>query len=448
MTPRNLHEVFALLKHAARTAAPPLQPPPPKIDSVLRNIASSRASRPIKPRPESIPKWVNAIRQSDYSGITPADIRSLIWERDIVLTLNFIEHLFERQFSVRRSAIKGFIFALASRWNEVEAGDLQLPQFEHALSQLSKSDFLNTVRPFILHSMGHIAFADLVTQRKSSVNDVFGEIFGLVLPTTPYTSSVLRVVSQKARAAALSPNRGEREWFYNSVLVLLPKADLLPCLGLIVKEIERLDAQEPKEELKGFILTHPNLGDPRLPGFEGNWVKDDPVTQSVIEWLSQSDISFFFELFFEDRRDYQGRKQFWLRYAHRIRGTRVVISTPDRTRLRRQLLDLDPKKVNKKMFGHLMSSGQMPTAFMMDFGDFWVVEFSLPGHACYFYNKASSFKFSNRTAFWDTEVFSVTDLKNRARCTDRLSHNDKWESKFSALLAANGIRSKLNRSYG
>jgi len=253
------------------------------------------------------------------------------------------------------------------------------------------------------------------------------------------------VVSETARDSALSADRKEREWFYESVLSLLNKADLLACLGHIVREIEKSNAEDAKEELKGFILTHPNLGDPRLPGYEGNWDRNNPVTQAVIEWLSQSDISFFFELFFENRRDVQGRKRFWLKYAHRIRGTRVVVSDSDKSRLHRQLMEIDPKKVSRQIFGRLLNSNQMPTAFVMDFGKLIVVEFSLPGHACYYYDRNCGFKFSNRAVFWDTKEFYSSELKDRTKCPSTLRHHEGWEPRFSNMLASQGLRPRDGR---
>jgi hypothetical protein len=48
--------------------------------------------------------------------------------------------------------------------------------------------------------------------------------------------------------------------------------------------------------LKGFILRHPRLGDPRLPANRNNWLGVRvEARQRVIEWLSRDDIVFFFD---------------------------------------------------------------------------------------------------------------------------------------------------------
>jgi hypothetical protein len=443
----SLQDVFGLLKHAARSVAQPLNPDPPKIIEVLAALPDGRVVKPPRPRPDVGPKWLAAIERSDFSTITQQDIRFLYWEKDVVLTKQFVDQLFERKLTIRRSAIKGFIYALALRWDEVGRGVLPLQTYDESLSRLTTSDFLDRVRPFILHPKGHDQFAEQVISRKTSLTALFSEIFGLVIPSSSYTDEVLRLVSARAYKSAWSPDRAEREWFYASVLSQLTKGDLLERLEQIVSGIVSANAEDAKEDLKGFILGHQNLGDPRLPGFEGNWDKNAPVTLAVIEWLSQSDITFFFELFFPNQRDVQGRKQFWLRYAHKIRGTRVIVADSDSARLKRQLMQLDPKKINKHMFGRLRRSNQLPTAFMMDFGKLWVVEFSGPGHACYFYSLKSNFQFSNRAVFWDTKEFSLGDLKDQERCSDRLSHFQGWESKFANILATHGLRPKAPR-YG
>lgn len=442
MKASGLREVFSLLQHAAKAESKVLQPEPPKLLELIHTLHRDRAVKPPRARPDVVPKWKSAIESGNFSPITLSDVRALFWEKEVALSNQFLEHLFQRKINIRRSSIKGFVFALASRWDEVLDGKLHLNQYQHVLSQLSKSDFLERITPYILDPAGHSRFAEQVIQKKVALSDLFTDIFGIVIPSSQYTSEVIGVISETAYAVALSDARKDREWFYEAILRHLGKGRLITCLGKIVRGIENSNAEDAKEELKGFILSHLNLGDPRLPHFESNWDKGDAVTQAIIEWLSQSDVNFFFELFFEAHADKQGRKRFWLPYAHLIRGTRVIVSQTDKKRLQRQLMDLDTKKVSKSIFGSLLDQNEKATAFIMDFGAIKVVEFSLAGHACYYYDTKCDFRFNDRTRFWDTQTFRESELKDKSKCSKPLRHVEGWESRFSNLLAGYGIRPK------
>ncbi len=140
MKASGLREVFSLLQHAAKAEPKVLQPGSPKLLEVIHTLHRDRAVKPPRPRPDVVPKWKNAIESGNFSPITLSDIRALFWEKEVALSNPFLEHLFQRKINIRRSSIKGFIFALASRWDEVLDGKLLLNQYQHVLSRLSKSD--------------------------------------------------------------------------------------------------------------------------------------------------------------------------------------------------------------------------------------------------------------------------------------------------------------------
>jgi hypothetical protein len=265
-------------------------------------------------------------------------------------------------------------------------------------------------------------------------------IFGISFSVNQFSQAVIDVVATKYYLTAVSDNSDDISWFYENVLSILDKKRLLLALDKIVQALDSSKNENAKDRLKDFVLSHPNLGDPRLPGFDSNWDQDSSLTKKVIEWLSQSDIKFFFELFIQNEEDKQGRKQFWLQFAHLVRGTRVVVSDTDRRRLYRNLTDNSAKYSKSRLLASLSDKQEPSTVFLMDFGILKVVEFSLSNNACYFYSNDGKFEYLDRARFWNTEIFSVRELKNQNICTERLSHQAGWEGKFQRTLALFGLR--------
>jgi len=263
------------------------------------------------------------------------------------------------------------------------------------------------------------------------------------LSATQYADSVFSIVIEAGYLKVLSADPNERRWFYSEILQHVNKEVLLLCLDKVVTAIDQSRNEAAKEQFKQFVLTHDNLGDPRLPGYEGNWSLNHPTTVKVIEWLSQSDIQFFFELFIEKQVDRQGRKQFWLKYAHLVKGTRVIVSQNDRRRLHRQIGEMRQKSGTSNLFADLVGSSEA-TAFMMDFGRVTIVEFSLENNACYYYINPGQFKYTDRNLFWSTDTFSISELKDKRCCRSPLSHRGDWESSFENMLARFGLRAKID----
>ena len=189
---------------------------------------------------------------------------------------------------------------------------------------------------------------------------------------------------------------------------------------------------ERQERLKAVLLKDSRLGDLRLPHRRANWAMVDPPAQRrFLEWLSRADIVFFFEHALPQRLDPHRRKDFWLRYVGRIQQSRPLLSAEDRARLRAVL---NQKPLENMNIGHI---DEMTSAFILGFGDLWVVEFSRPGNACYVY-QASEFNKMIRD-IWMTQPFRNGNLKNPATCLRRVVHRDGWQSEMASGLARHGI---------
>src|SRR5262249_31530485 len=77
------------------------------------------------------------------------------------------------------------------------------------------------------------------------------------------------------------------------------------------------------------------------------------------------------------------------------------------------------------------------SAFLLDFGSVWVVEFSRSGNACYIYNSNA---FSGLIPdIWAPLVFRHSRLKRKDHCRARLVHKPGWQSAMRGLLSREGV---------
>ena len=203
-----------------------------------------------------------------------------------------------------------------------------------------------------------------------------------------------------------------------------------------------------REKLKPLALDR--LGDPRLPRNDNHWqgvakeAKDE-----FIRWLSREDIDFFFEHVLPRGSDPHGRKDFWLRYVRAVKRSRPLLNPLDRRRLR--IVQLR----KSQELGHYGSVDGVTSAFLLDFGELLVIEFSAKGNACYVYRRPQAARVVPN--FWTDETFSVAKAfggfgagplkqKHSALFTP-LKHDPerKWWSVMSNELAKYGIRPETGR---
>jgi hypothetical protein len=77
------------------------------------------------------------------------------------------------------------------------------------------------------------------------------------------------------------------------------------------------------------------------------------------------------------------------------------------------------------------------SAFLLDFGRVMVVEFSQVNNAVYVYEHREIPDLND--AFWSQARFSLSTLKQKDRCIERMTHTPHWQSKMRTLLAQFGI---------
>ena len=129
-----------------------------------------------------------------------------------------------------------------------------------------------------------------------------------------------------------------------------------------------------QEALSKLVLSDPRLGDPRLSRNTKNWLGMAKPHQRFLQWLSRADMNFFFEHVLPDGQDPHRRKAFWLRYVTRVKRSRPLLNHDDEARLRAIMRSQQEKMGH---FGHVR--GRESSAFLLDFGEVVVIEFSQGG---------------------------------------------------------------------
>jgi len=411
-----------------------------KFAAACARIDRLKGGAPPRIRPDLLPIWNKMKETNQLDLLSDSELRNMCWVPEVVNDPQFLELLWKRKKKLGRSLIKGICYSIVTAWKSFLSSPEKIQKYKKIVEELNSSSILSHCSPYVFAPDGPSKMSDELLKRRVKPSDLLMEKFGIVFSGNDYLTQVL-TESAKHGFEILTNGRPEDvDWYFDVILSALTKEQLYQPLGDLVAKVDELQNEAAKERILEFILNHPNLGDPRLPGFEANWHITSQLAVTLMEWLSQGDIGFFFEMFFQNRNDSQGRKRFWMDYAHCVRGTRVIVSAADSKRYFSKINEFKQKNQQTRLLASLNGAGDLGTAFMMDFGTLKVVEFSQSGNACYFYSQNSNFQFNNRNLFWNTEKFSVSDLKNQEVCVERMSHISNWEVKFSMFLARNGIR--------
>ena len=200
--------------------------------------------------------------------------------------------------------------------------------------------------------------------------------------------------------------------------------------ALIFDSVEntRKEKNESKDFLKELFLDDINYKDPRKN--PEKWYGFDDNAKSIfINWLNEQDIKIFFDLFID--YDPHGRKDFWLNYSRRVLKTQIL-QCPSLTQNIRNSEQIEELK-NKEYALYEVLNAQT-NAFILEFSDFTVIEFSENGNACYIYNKNDMPIQMSKSAYY------VSELKDRNKAMKVVNHTKGWQYDLRNWLALKGVR--------
>ncbi len=205
------------------------------------------------------------------------------------------------------------------------------------------------------------------------------------------------------------------------------KENAIGNLILTLRSKEGSYWDQTKDDLKTYVLTSKEFGDPRIN--PERWTKMPPeVVETLVAWLSEEDIEFFFNLIITD--DPHRRKDYWLRFIPHIKSSRVAISAIDESA---HYLELQEWQRKGRDFAKVSGDA---SAFILDFGDYVVVEFSRVGNACFVFDKKT---FGLAVGSFYRKSFALGSLKH-PRYLYRQSHFSNWQTDLNNKLSSIGIR--------
>lgn len=257
----------------------------------------------------------------------------------------------------------------------------------------------------------------------------------------------------------------ESSWFWHALVVSAVrrsadqpddrfKADIARLLSLIQgrpafrdealeRILTRYRSSRPLEvhpELRDFVVRKDVWKNPKLrsAGLASSWNRvDEDVWRMVLQWVNWANLRGFFEVLAAMRSSDEGRLAFWSQYLEQISWTRLIFSSQTRW-----LAHSNPRVrsliAREEGSYATMSSNADVDAFMMQLGDYVVVEFGKTPNAAYVY-KADQLPFDP----YSREYAGTSgDLKAgwQGEKAARFTHHHGWEVDAAAELLRLGIR--------
>ncbi len=399
----------------------------------IRNTIA-KIDKPLTPQPPPLSeRYLEQWQQFKRDHTTIIDkfsLKYLCWHSETVEDPAFSKYLTNNidQLSVR--AIKGLVMIIHQNWQKdspdkgiVKYAAEQLSAFPGRDRTIAK---WKSSIPMLLGKSGAAYFArdilltSLMTPRKASEQWALNE-----------NSGYMRLVAVNALNQSLE-KIGRQADITNYVMNVLFDWEVWKAnpggFRFIVKElILHQRVQSIADSLRGKILKHPMLGDPRLPANRNKWSGIDIKAKArFIAWLSKEDIKFFFDIVLKGR-DPHGRRNFWLRYVDKMVASRPLLS---------QVTAFSIRGNNDVKYGRL-SAGTNQASFILHFGEIVAVEFSDVGKV-YIYTRS---EFEQRIPdMWTNHPIREERLKDQSLNEGRMIRHVNWEEKVISILAREGIR--------
>lgn len=186
---------------------------------------------------------------------------------------------------------------------------------------------------------------------------------------------------------------------------------------------------EAHAELKQFALDQ--WQNPQVKSANRWSMVSQEVRKMMLHWFAKADLEHFFSLLQGEGGVDRARLHYWLRFVDQIAYTKIVMGGDA---FQNQSVDfIDFRIKNKGRFSQLSGGDSANNAFIIRIGEYYFVEFSGKGNACYLYSVA-------RLPF-DPEIrnFSLFELKRKPSAIDRIIHNGDWQYKADYQLSRLGI---------
>lgn len=199
--------------------------------------------------------------------------------------------------------------------------------------------------------------------------------------------------------------------------------------------------EKPSSLLKQAALD--NWGSPQMRSRQNSWLQyvEKDVCAMVVAWFAKEDLEHFFNLLKGDAEVDQSRLHYWLRFANQMSYTRIVMGADACNDRSQDFVHFREK--NKGRLSRLTGAPSHNNAVVMQIGNYFFVEFSGKGNACFVY-QADNSPFNPDKSLLEL----ATELKQPHRAVVRMLHSptpshptriEGWLSKFDNELRKLGI---------
>jgi hypothetical protein len=211
------------------------------------------------------------------------------------------------------------------------------------------------------------------------------------------------------------------------------------ALVTILTRYHQCREQPPHQVLVDYVVQKDVWRNPKLKaaGIATSWNQvSDGVWQMVLGWVNERNLRDFFEILAARNDSDEGRLAFWSQYLKQITWTRLVFGA-DTRRLVRQNTAIRELIAREEGAYATLTQGDDHDAFMMQLGEYIVVEFSKKPNAAYVY-KAANLKFDR----YATQYAGTTDDLKYGFPDGRpvrFTHQTGWADEALLVLKRLGI---------
>jgi hypothetical protein len=193
--------------------------------------------------------------------------------------------------------------------------------------------------------------------------------------------------------------------------------------------------------LKQAALEH--WGSPQIRSKQNAWLQyvEQPVCAMVVAWFAKEDLEHFFTLLKGEAEVDQSRLFYWLRFANQMSYTRIVMGGDAWHERGSDFVAF--RENNKGRLSQLTGGPSHNNAVVMQIANYFFVEFSGTGNACYVY-RADRLPFNP-----DQKVLELhKELKQKGHFPPPMRHSpaprrpnlvEGWLERFDAELRSLGI---------
>lgn len=232
------------------------------------------------------------------------------------------------------------------------------------------------------------------------------------------------------------------EAFVTRIEPMLAMTSILPSVAdtvlarLLTRYAESSQHDQSHRVLKEAALQR--WGSPQIGSSRNRWSVnvEDFVCKMVMRWFAKEDLETFFKLLQGERGVDRDRLEYWLRFVDQTGFTRLVLGPQAMQDYSSDFVEF--RRKNKDRISQLKGGTSEDNAFIMQIGDYVIVEFSKKGNACYFrpYDQNLPFKL-------DTKILELTpELKGKSKGCESLPHTPTdrgWWHKYDRWFAERGI---------